>query len=205
MRAHKPACLRRCGRPRRTADPGPKGTHSEVGCRTVWAGPQADQVTRRRRASASAARHQRQADDRFAHEPATWRLRSWSGFFIACVAAFAVCRWRDAGRYGPLATRWEQLANLRAAPMGLSLLGHPRHCGPWCCTDRGSDRPLAAHVDSPCYDVCATRASAPHAADEDVLCGNDREWAPDHSAVGAPADGNRWRPVGSIWNAFTAQ
>jgi len=120
VRAHKPACLRRCGRPRRTADPGPKGTHSEVGCRTVWAGPQADQVTRRRRASASAARHQRQADDRFAHEPATWRLRSWSGFFIACVAAFAVCRWRDAGRYGPPATRWEQLADLKAAPMGLA-------------------------------------------------------------------------------------
>ena len=41
------------------------------------------------------------------------------GFFIACVAAFAVSRWRDAGRYGPPATRWERLGNLKAAPMGL--------------------------------------------------------------------------------------
>ena len=41
------------------------------------------------------------------------------GFFIACVAAFAMSRWRDAGRYGPPATRWERLVNLKAAPMGL--------------------------------------------------------------------------------------
>jgi hypothetical protein len=41
------------------------------------------------------------------------------GFFIGCVAAFAVSRSRDAGRYGPPATRSERLANLKAAPMGL--------------------------------------------------------------------------------------
>jgi len=60
------------------------------------------------------------ADDRFAHEPATLETALMVGFFIACVAAFAVCRWRDAGRYGPPATRWERLANLKAAPMGLA-------------------------------------------------------------------------------------
>jgi hypothetical protein len=43
------------------------------------------------------------------------------GFFIACVAAVAVPRWRDASRYGPPATLWERLAHLKAEPMGLSL------------------------------------------------------------------------------------
>ena len=82
------------------------------------------------------------------HEPATVTALM-IGFFIACVAGI---RRVPLARRGSIRSPGHALGAARQ-PEGRAdracLLGLLRHCGPCCCTERGSDSPMAAHVDLP--------------------------------------------------------
>jgi len=66
------------------------------------------------------------------------------GFLTVCVAAFAVSRWRDAGRHRPPVTRWERIWSLKGARRWAFLSGLFRTFGSYCSAAEA--RPFSGRV-----------------------------------------------------------